>query len=289
MDIDPPPQGVVIPSLSASPPGSTCVIVPGNYNKRPETSMWYPDVAERLRKAKLESGGPLFPGGVVLRQFPDYKIGRESVWIPFLQNELKVGQNHVIIGHRLYWRDSCSEYQPITPIWEYRPRFIFYEFVLRLPKPSSHLNPTQSITAPSGILFATLELVRHLAKRQMDPAVCLADGRARPGRRAAPRGRDDGVAVLRVGRPRPFHRRLRIPGTCGGRSGVDEGGGGGRRGGAHAGYGEDGRDGRGSVRVMRVEIDGFVGIMIIGLVLSLRCTARKEASLCDYVYVHSDY
>ncbi|KAH8556932.1 Alpha/Beta hydrolase protein [Umbelopsis sp. PMI_123] len=74
-----------------------CVITPGNYCEFPESSLWFPAVAGELREATKE-GQPVF-SKVILRQFPDWMIGRESVWIPFLESEIKVGAEDVIIGH----------------------------------------------------------------------------------------------------------------------------------------------------------------------------------------------
>ncbi|KAI8578649.1 hypothetical protein K450DRAFT_245890 [Umbelopsis ramanniana AG] len=74
-----------------------CIMAPGNHTEYPEREIWYPAVADGLREA-TKDGEPVF-SQVVLRQFPDWYIGRESVWIPFLRNELQVGVNDVIIGH----------------------------------------------------------------------------------------------------------------------------------------------------------------------------------------------
>ncbi|KAG2172021.1 hypothetical protein INT43_001498 [Umbelopsis isabellina] len=75
-----------------------CVIAPGNYSKQPEIENWYPSVARKLRHTTKENGERLF-SEVVLRQFPDWKIGRESKWMPFLENVLEVGEDDIIIGH----------------------------------------------------------------------------------------------------------------------------------------------------------------------------------------------
>ncbi|GAB5589987.1 Putative hydrolase rbbp9 [Umbelopsis nana] len=78
-------------------PKGKCVIAPGNFCEHPEQDIWYPDVARRL-KAATKGGEPLF-SEVILRQFPDWTIGRESVWIPFLEKDLRVGADDIIIGH----------------------------------------------------------------------------------------------------------------------------------------------------------------------------------------------
>ncbi|KAI9286349.1 putative hydrolase rbbp9 [Umbelopsis sp. AD052] len=76
---------------------SKCVIAPGNYCEYPEESLWYPSVAEKLREATKE-GQPVF-SKVILQQFPDWTVGKESEWIPFLEKELEIGENDIIIGH----------------------------------------------------------------------------------------------------------------------------------------------------------------------------------------------
>ncbi|CAG8534557.1 9149_t:CDS:2 [Paraglomus occultum] len=67
---------------------------------RPESAGWYPYVASKLRSAiHRETRELLFPGGVVLRQFPDFYVGRENIWLPFLEKTLNAGAEHVLIGH----------------------------------------------------------------------------------------------------------------------------------------------------------------------------------------------
>ncbi|KAF9164235.1 putative hydrolase rbbp9 [Actinomortierella ambigua] len=79
---------------------SRILLVPGNGNNRVETSMWYPSVVKRLAEAKdAQSGEPLFPGGYELRTFPDYLLAREHIWTKFMEEELRIGENDVVIGH----------------------------------------------------------------------------------------------------------------------------------------------------------------------------------------------
>ncbi|KAG0223099.1 putative hydrolase rbbp9, partial [Actinomortierella wolfii] len=79
---------------------SRIALIPGNGNDRVETSMWYPSVVKELAKATNPSSGqPLFPGGYVLRTFPDYLMARESIWIKFMEEELQLGEKDVVIGH----------------------------------------------------------------------------------------------------------------------------------------------------------------------------------------------
>ncbi|CAG8549841.1 2372_t:CDS:2 [Paraglomus brasilianum] len=76
------------------------IILPGNGCEHPESAIWYPYVASKLRSAiHCETREKLFPGGVVLRQFPDFYVGRETIWMPFLEKTLNAGAEHVLIGH----------------------------------------------------------------------------------------------------------------------------------------------------------------------------------------------
>ncbi|CAG8438993.1 5772_t:CDS:2 [Ambispora leptoticha] len=87
-------------NLNPSPPLPQAIILPGNGVSEPGTAMWYPYVASELGKAiSRETGGKLFPGEVILRQFPDWELARESVWIPFLEKDLKACSGTVLIGH----------------------------------------------------------------------------------------------------------------------------------------------------------------------------------------------
>ncbi|TPX63820.1 hypothetical protein SpCBS45565_g06353 [Spizellomyces sp. 'palustris'] len=67
------------------------IIVPGNGCDDVRDSVFYDWLAQRIR--------PLFPGGVILRDFPDPYVARESIWIPFILNELGCDENTVLIGH----------------------------------------------------------------------------------------------------------------------------------------------------------------------------------------------
>jgi len=65
------------------------VIAPGNGGAKP-TDNWFPYV-----KSELEKDGIT----VVVREFPDSHLARESYWIPFLKNDLKVDENTILVGH----------------------------------------------------------------------------------------------------------------------------------------------------------------------------------------------
>ncbi|CAG8483730.1 6299_t:CDS:2 [Ambispora gerdemannii] len=87
-------------TLNPSSSLSQAIIIPGNGFSEPETATWYPYVASQLGKAtSRETGSKLFPDGVILRQFPDWELARESVWLPFLEKDLKACSDTVLIGH----------------------------------------------------------------------------------------------------------------------------------------------------------------------------------------------
>ncbi|KAG9296924.1 hypothetical protein G9A89_006879 [Geosiphon pyriformis] len=87
-------------TLNLSPTSVQAILIPGNGCENPEQAIWYPWVAEKLCQAVFkENGEKLFPGGVILRQFPDWVVARESVWLPFLEKELKASSGTVLVGH----------------------------------------------------------------------------------------------------------------------------------------------------------------------------------------------
>lgn len=65
------------------------VIVPGNGGAKP-TDNWFPYIQRELEKV----GVP-----VIACEFPDSFLARESVWIPFLEQDLQVDQHTILIGH----------------------------------------------------------------------------------------------------------------------------------------------------------------------------------------------
>jgi len=52
--------------------------------------LWFPHV-----KDFLENNGV----SVIAQTFPDNDLARESIWMPFLENELKPDENTILIGH----------------------------------------------------------------------------------------------------------------------------------------------------------------------------------------------
>ncbi|KAF9300114.1 putative hydrolase rbbp9 [Mortierella antarctica] len=79
---------------------SRIILIPGNGNDSVETSMWYPSVIDALVEAKNPTTQhPLFPGGSVLRNFPDSLDAHEHIWIQFMEDEIEIGEKDVVIGH----------------------------------------------------------------------------------------------------------------------------------------------------------------------------------------------
>lgn len=62
--------------------------------------MWYPSVINDLVLAtNPATQHPLFPGGSVLRTFPDSLEAHEHIWIRFMEDEIEIGEKDVVIGH----------------------------------------------------------------------------------------------------------------------------------------------------------------------------------------------
>ncbi|MFH1444014.1 MAG: alpha/beta hydrolase [Candidatus Peregrinibacteria bacterium] len=51
---------------------------------------WFPYAARKFRSLGLE---------VVAKDFPDARLARKSIWLPFLQNECHADSNSILIGH----------------------------------------------------------------------------------------------------------------------------------------------------------------------------------------------
>ncbi|CAE8628375.1 unnamed protein product [Polarella glacialis] len=69
-----------------------CVIAPGNGCTSIKDSNWYGWLHQQLVKQGIFEE-------VVCRNFPDPYDAKRSVWIPFLQEDLKVGPDTVLVGH----------------------------------------------------------------------------------------------------------------------------------------------------------------------------------------------
>ncbi|CAO3564657.1 unnamed protein product [Mortierella alpina] len=79
---------------------SRIILIPGNGNDNAENSMWYPSAIDTLAAAKDPATGQLlFPGGGVLRTFPDPYDAHEENWIRFMEDDIEIGEKDVVIGH----------------------------------------------------------------------------------------------------------------------------------------------------------------------------------------------
>lgn len=65
------------------------VFVPGNGGSTTRDN-WFPAVQRNLEEKGFD---------VVAAHFPDAELARESYWIPFLLNELKVDKHTILVGH----------------------------------------------------------------------------------------------------------------------------------------------------------------------------------------------
>lgn len=65
------------------------VFAPGNGGSIPQDN-WFPGVKEALENHNIQ---------VIAEPFPDPDLARESYWIPFLRNELKVDSETILVGH----------------------------------------------------------------------------------------------------------------------------------------------------------------------------------------------
>jgi len=65
------------------------IFVPGNGGSTTHDN-WFPSVQKDLEAAGIE---------VVTAEFPDPVLARESFWIPFLVDELKVDSKTILVGH----------------------------------------------------------------------------------------------------------------------------------------------------------------------------------------------
>lgn len=66
------------------------VIVPGNGCTDVSRSLWYGWLRDKLRQSGVE---------VQLENMPDPFVAKESVWLPFMKDEMKCDENTVVVGH----------------------------------------------------------------------------------------------------------------------------------------------------------------------------------------------
>ena len=65
------------------------IFVPGNCGCTTHDN-WFPSVKNELEAEGIE---------VIAAEFPDPELARESFWIPFLLDELKVDKNTILVRH----------------------------------------------------------------------------------------------------------------------------------------------------------------------------------------------
>lgn len=65
------------------------VFIPGNDGGSPRDN-WFPSVKKGLEAHNIS---------VIAEEFPDNDLARESIWLPFLRDELKVDENTILVGH----------------------------------------------------------------------------------------------------------------------------------------------------------------------------------------------
>lgn len=68
------------------------IILPGNGCSNVQDANWYGEIQRELIRSKLFSE-------VILENMPDPYGAKESIWLPFVINELKVDKNTIVIGH----------------------------------------------------------------------------------------------------------------------------------------------------------------------------------------------
>ncbi|KAG0243339.1 Alpha/Beta hydrolase protein [Mortierella sp. GBAus27b] len=79
---------------------SRIILIPGNGVYNVNWAMWYPSVTSTLSEATDKNTGErLFPGGGVLRNFPDPLYAHENIWHKFMEDDIKITEQDVIIGH----------------------------------------------------------------------------------------------------------------------------------------------------------------------------------------------
>ncbi len=65
------------------------VFIPGNSRLTTQDN-WFPSVKAGLQAEGLK---------VIAREFPDPDLARESFWLPFLLDDLKIDENTILVGH----------------------------------------------------------------------------------------------------------------------------------------------------------------------------------------------
>lgn len=68
----------------------TTILLPGNGNASPTRDHWFPWLITELNQLNLK---------VIARDMPDPELAHMHIWLPFIEQELKVGADSLIIGH----------------------------------------------------------------------------------------------------------------------------------------------------------------------------------------------
>lgn len=75
-------------------PATNVIFIHGNNggqeNGGAKHDYWFPSAAREFERMGLR---------VVLKSFPDPKIARMSIWLPFLENECGANEHSILIGH----------------------------------------------------------------------------------------------------------------------------------------------------------------------------------------------
>ena len=72
-------------------------IIPGNGSGDVTNCMWYPWVQRKLNNADLWPETTNIQ--CCLQNMPDPLYARKSIWLPFMENDLRIGKDDIIIGH----------------------------------------------------------------------------------------------------------------------------------------------------------------------------------------------
>jgi len=72
-------------------------IIPGNGAGDVQNCMWYPWVKNKLNNTEIIPNTMTIE--CVLQNMPDPLYARKTIWLPFMEKELKIGPNDIIIGH----------------------------------------------------------------------------------------------------------------------------------------------------------------------------------------------
>ena len=84
----------VLSAMAAMTTGLRCVIIPGNgCTGRVADANWYGWLAKTLKKEGI------FDEVVLPTRMPDPVAAKESIWVPFIRDDLKADECTVVVGH----------------------------------------------------------------------------------------------------------------------------------------------------------------------------------------------